>query len=289
MSVRRWISAGLATLALLAPASCGAAPEPRKPGAWVHIALLPNGDAQLDLFASGRRIRTDADVVALARRVAGEAFPEAAGFRVRMASSHGRPFARADVAGAYRPGRTASLRIATAGAWRHISAQGFEQAGLRLYLPAVPAAVEAAPHDPDSERLGWRLRKDRPAPELEIVMRPEPARWYGAMALPVAGAAGVALAFFARRRLVAVPAAGTAVAGAAAAIAFSAGRQGENLGVAGLLDGRALDLATVAPLAAVPLGLPAVLLLGTMAVRAARGPGPSRHPETRPQESGAFW
>ncbi|MFI0356954.1 hypothetical protein [Actinomadura sp. 9N407] len=287
MSVRRLLSYGLLLLIVLGLASCGAAPEPVKPGAWVHIALLSNGDAQLDLFAAGRKLRSDADVLALSRRIAGEAFPDAKGFRVSTEASHGRGFARANVAGAYRPGYEASLKIDTAGVWKQLSAQGFDQAGLRLYLPSVPAAVRTSPDSSDG--LAWKLRKDEPSPTLHVTMEPQVWRWYAAMLLPLLGAAGVALAFFARRRFLSMPAAAVAIGAAIATIATSAGRQGENLGVAGLLDGRALDVATVAPLAALPLGLPAVMLLVTVTLRWFNTPDPSRYPEARPSETGAFW
>ncbi|MGP4023367.1 hypothetical protein [Actinomadura sp. 3N407] len=78
-------------------------------------------------------------------------------------------------------------------------------------------------------------------------------------------------------------------AGAGAAVAVPAGRQGDNLGVAGLLGGTALDVATAAPLAAVPLGLPAVMLLATMLARPRSGPDAPGGHGSGPRDTGVFW
>ncbi|NEA23568.1 hypothetical protein, partial [Actinomadura bangladeshensis] len=66
-------------------------------------------------------------------------------------------------------------------------------------------------------------------------------------------------------------------------------RQGANLGVAGLLDGTVLEVASVLPLTAVPLGLPAAMLLGTAAVRRLTGPDAAGAYEARPRDTGVFW
>ncbi|MFI0486064.1 hypothetical protein [Actinomadura sp. 9N215] len=83
----------------------------------------------------------------------------------------------------------------------------------------------------------------------------------------------------------ALPAAVVAVV----AVVAPAGRQGDNLGVAGLLGGTALKVAAVAPLAAVPLGLPAAMLLAAVLVRRLAEPDvPAAH-EARPRDTGVFW
>ncbi|TMQ96849.1 hypothetical protein ETD83_20715 [Actinomadura soli] len=224
MSVRRLAALGAALLAVAVLTGCagggGGGPAPAQ-RAWFGVALLPDGDAELDLHAAGR-LRSDADVRALARRIAADMFPGARDVRVRTEQGPGIPFARASIDRAYRTGRSPALRLAV-------------------------------------------------------------------LVLPVLGAAGVALGFFVRRRVFALPAAGVAVATALAAVVLPAGRQGDNLGVAGLLGGTALEVATVAPLAAVPLGLPAAMLLAVVSVRGLTRPDVPAGHEARPHDTGVFW
>ncbi|MGW2314027.1 hypothetical protein, partial [Actinomadura luteofluorescens] len=85
------------------------------------------------------------------------------------------------------------------------------------------------------------------------------------------------------------PAAGLAVAAALLALPLGAGRHGADLGVAGLLGGTALDVASAAPLTALPLGMPAAMLLGAMTVRSLRGPGVRSGNEAPPRDTGVFW
>jgi len=287
VSIRRLAALAVALLALAVLAGCGGgggAPPPQR--ARLDVAVLDDGGAEVGLHAAGR-LSSDAEVRALAVSVARDLFPEAAKVRVRTRKERGVPFARAEIGGAYRPGRRPSLRIDASGALRRLTAAGFEDTALRLRVPPVPATVQAGGHA--TGRRAWRLREGAPAPVLAVGMRPRPARWCGAMALPVLGALGVALAFFVRRRALALPAAGTAVVTGVLAVVLAAGRQGANLGVAGLLGGTALKLASVAPLVAVPLGLPAAMLLGSVLVRWLAGPRASAGHEARPRDTGVFW
>ncbi|MES9539980.1 MULTISPECIES: hypothetical protein [unclassified Actinomadura] len=264
-------------------AACGGAP-PREQRARVEVVLLVDGGAHVDLYAAGR-LRSDADARALAGRIARAMFPGAKSVRVRTRKSRGVPFTRAETDRAYRTGRSPSLLIDTSGAARELAARGFDDTAMKLRLPPVPATVRP---DKSGARL-WHLRKGAPAPVVRIDMRPEPGRWYGVMVLPVLGALGVGLAFFVRRRALAVPAAALAVTAAVLATPLGAGRRGADLGVAGLLHGTALDVASVAPLTAIPLGLPAAMLLVAMAVRGLLGP-PARHEhEAPPRDTGVFW
>ncbi|TDD29515.1 hypothetical protein E1287_30835 [Actinomadura sp. KC06] len=291
VSVRRLAALGAVLLAVAVLAGCaggrdgrgGPAPPQR---AWFRIDVLPEGDAFLDLYAAGR-LRSDAEVRALARRLAEAAFPGARGVRVRTEDDRGLSFASAEIDRAYRTGRDASLRIDTAGAARLLRARGFRDTSVQLRLPSVPSTVRTDGR-PSGDRT-WRLRPDGPAPVLSVEMRPSPVRWLGVLALPVLGAAGVALGFFVRRRIFALPAAGAAVAAALAAVVLPTGRQGDNLGVAGLLGGTALEVAAVVPLAAVPLGLPAAMLLAAVAVRGLTRPDVPAGHEARPRDTGVFW
>jgi hypothetical protein len=152
----------LGVLVLVALAACGGGGGERvRPGAWINIAVMPGGDAEIDLLAVGR-LRSDADVRALARGVAEDLFPGAADVRVRTETSRGHPFARADVTGAYRPGRTVPLRIDTGGAWRRLNAQGFDEGGVRLWLPSVPATVRPRPSGGMSAVPEWRAWPSSP-------------------------------------------------------------------------------------------------------------------------------
>ncbi|MFI0372581.1 hypothetical protein ACH35V_32345 [Actinomadura sp. 1N219] len=291
MSVRRLAALGAVLLTVAVLAGCagggGGGGRPAPPQrAWFRIDVLPDGDAFLDLHAAGR-LRSDAEVSALARQIAAAAFPGARDVRVRTEHDRGMPFARAEIDRAYRTGRNASLRIDMAGAARLLRARGFLDTSMKLRLPSVPSTVRA--DGTPSGRRTWRLRPDTPAPVLSVEMRPSPARWLRVLALPVLGAAGVALGFFVRRRVFALPAAGVAVAAALAAIVQPAGRQGDNLGVAGLLGGTALEVATVVPLAAVPIGLPAAMLLAVVAVRGLNRPDVLAGHEARPRDTGVFW
>ncbi|GAA1802091.1 hypothetical protein [Actinomadura chokoriensis] len=284
----RWLTAtAVALLALAVLAGCGGGGAPPPQRARVDVTVLDDGGAEVDLHAAGR-LASDAEVRALAGRIARELFPGARTVRTRTRKGRGIPFARAEVDRAYRTGRKASLRIDTSGALRRLTAKGFEDTALRLRIPPVPATVRTQAGAPAGKRV-WRLREGGPAPVVAVGMRPRPARWCGAMALPVLGALGVALGFFARRRALALPAAGAAVAAAVLAVVLAAGRQGANLGVAGLLDGTVLEVASVLPLTAVPLGLPAAMLLGTAAVRRLTGPGTAGTYEARPRDTGVFW
>lgn len=279
MRFRRLVACGIALLALGLLAGCGAGAPNREQRARVEVAVLDDGGTLVDLYAAGK-LESDAEVRALAGRVARQMFPGAAHFRVRTEEGRSTAFARAEIERAYRTGRAPSLRIDTSGALRELTARGFDDTALKLRLPPVPATSVPAPPE--------RLRKDAPAPVVDIAMRPDPKRWYRAIALPVLGAVGVTLGFFVRRRFIAVPAAGVAVVTAALSLWHSAGRQGANLGVAGMLGGTALDVASVAPLAAVPIGLPAAMLLATVAFRWFRRPVAQQH-ETRPRDTGVFW
>ncbi len=283
MCFRRLAAIGMTLLLLGVLAACGGAP-PREQRARVEVVLLVDGGAHVDLYAAGR-LRSDADARALAGRIARAMFPGAKSVRVRTRKSRGVPFTRAETDRAYRTGRSPSLLIDTSGAARELAARGFDDTAMKLRLPPVPATVRP---DKSGARL-WHLRKGAPAPVVRIDMRPEPGRWYGVMVLPVLGALGVGLAFFVRRRALAVPAAALAVTAAVLATPLGAGRRGADLGVAGLLHGTALDVASVAPLTAIPLGLPAAMLLVAMAVRGLLGP-PARHEhEAPPRDTGVFW
>ncbi|MBW8481796.1 hypothetical protein [Actinomadura parmotrematis] len=266
MRVRRLVVCGLLLLVLGAAVSCGAAPRERPgSGARVEIAVLAGGGARVDLYAAGR-LRSDAEVRELAGRIARETFPGAARIGLRTGDGRGLPYGRAEVARAYRPGAAVALRIDTGPAWRRLAALGFGEAVVRLGLPSVPASVRTSPGARPAGARAWRVRAGAPPPVLDVELRPEPARWFGVMALPVLGAAGAAVAFLARRRAVAVPAALAAVGAAVAAVPLAAGGQGDNLGVAGMLGGRALDVAAVLPLSALAFALPAGTLLAVMAV-----------------------
>ncbi|RKS68915.1 hypothetical protein BZB76_6053 [Actinomadura pelletieri DSM 43383] len=301
MSVRRLAAFAAAVLAVAVLAGCaGGGPAPPQ-RAWFRVVILPDGNALLDLHAAGR-LRSDADVRALARRVAAATFPGAWAARARTERDRGLPFARVEIRRAYRTGPAPSLRIDTAAAVRVLAARGFRDTTMRLRLPSVPATVRANTGHANTGQadtgqadtgssgpLAWRLRADAPPPVVRVELRPRPVRWLAAMALPVLGAAGVGLGFFVRRRILALPAAGLSVAAAIIAVAVPAGRQGDGLGVAGLCGGTALRVATIAPLTAVPLALPAVLLLATMVCRLVTGPDVRSAHEARPADTGVFW
>ncbi|WP_433226448.1 hypothetical protein [Actinomadura formosensis] len=273
-------------IALAVLAGCGGGTPVREQRARIEVAVLHDGGAHVDLYAVGR-LGSDAEVRALAGDIAREMFPGATNIRIRMRKARGVPFARAEMEHVYRTGRKVSLRIDMSGALRRLTARGFQNTAMKLSVPPVPATVRAG-GEPSGPR-GWRLREGAPAPVVAVEMRPRPVRWCGAMALPVLGALGVALGFFARRRVLALPAAGLAVVTAVLAVVLPAGRQGANLGVAGLLHGTALEVAAVAPLVAVPLGLPAGMLLAAVLVRGLTGPATGGTPETRPRDTGVFW
>ncbi|NKZ04311.1 hypothetical protein [Actinomadura latina] len=286
MSIRRLAAIAVALLALAFLAACGGGGGPPPQRARMDVTVLDDGGAEIDLHAAGR-LSSDAEVRALTGRIAREMFPTAEKVRVHTRKARGVPFARAEIHRAYRTGRKAALRIDASGALRRLTAKGFEDTAMRLRVPPVPGTVRA--DGEPAARRAWRLREGAPAPVLAIEMRPRPARWYGAMALPALGALGVALGFFVRRRALALPAAGLAVATAVLAVVLAAGRQGANLGVAGLLGGTALKAASVAPLTAVPLGLPAAMLLAAVLARWLTGPRTGGAHEARPRDTGVFW
>jgi hypothetical protein len=279
------MAVALLALAVLAGCGGGGAPPPQR--ARVDVTVLDDGGAEVDLHAAGR-LASDAEVRALAGRVARELFPAVRTIRISTRKERGIPFARAELDRAYRTGRKVSLRIDASGALRQLTAEGFEDTALKLRIPPVPATVETTTGAPSGKRA-WRLREGGPAPAVAVAVRPRPARWCGAMVLPALGALGVALGFFARRRALALPAAAAAVAAAVLAVVLAVGRQGANLGVAGLLDGTALEVASVLPLTAVPLGLPAAMLVATAAVRRVTGPETGGGYEARPRSTGVFW
>ncbi|MBO2453744.1 hypothetical protein J4573_42110 [Actinomadura barringtoniae] len=273
MAVRRVVAYGLMLLALVGLAACGASQQRAKPGAWVHLALLTTGDAQVDVYPAGH-LKSDAEAVALTSRLAKDAFPRSEDVRAHMEAGQGRPYARAHVRGAYRRGRTVRLTIDLRNVWQRLSDQGFTEAGVRLELPQVSGTVRGSTSHLRGDERAWTLRGA--APVVQVTMRPRPERWYGVMALPVIAAIGVGMGFFVRRQAVAMPAVIVALVASVASVAVGAGRQGDNLGVAGVLAGSALKTATVAPLAALALGLPAAMLLVAMIVRRLRIRRPER-------------
>ncbi len=278
---RRIVLCGLVLLLL---AGCGGQQEQRKPGAWVEVALLADGDAQVDFY--GARLSSSVEQVrALARDVALAVFPQAGALRVEEAGA-GRRFFRVQVERAYRTGRLVRLRIGTAGVWRLLAAQGFSEGGFRLWVPSVPVEVQTSPRVHTLGEFAWRLRGGEPAPELRVVMRPQPLRWGAVALLPLVGVAGVGLAFFLRRRWVAMPAAVVGVVAGLVALSVGAGKQGDNLGVAGIVRGEALEIVTAVPLAAVPLVLPALMMLVVLGGLRRR---PGAVVEERPRASGVFW
>lgn len=248
----------LGVLVLLALSACGGGGGRALPGAWLDIAVMPDGGAQVDLRAAGR-LRSDAEVRDLAEAAARELFPGAA-VRARTVTSRGYPFARAEVTGAYRPGRRVPLRLDTARAWRRLAARGFDEGGVRLWLPSVPATVRPRPPGGASGVPEWAVGRGRPAPVVRVEMRPRPVRWFGAAVLLALVVAGIAVSAAARCWPVAAAAAGVSIVCAVVTVSAAAGRQGDNLGVAGVLGGRALAVASSAPLAGLPLGLVAAAL-----------------------------
>jgi len=273
VTVRRVVAYGLMLLALIGLAACGASGQRAKAGAWVHLTVLAAGDAQIDLYPAGR-LKSDAEAMALTGGLAGDAFPRGQGVSVHMEAGQGRPYARAHVRGAYHRDRTVRLAIDLRGVWRRLADRGFTEVGVRLELPSVPGTVRAsAAHLPGDERA-WSLKGA--APVVQVTMRPRPERWYGVMLLPVIAAVGVGVGFFVRRQAVAIPAVVVALVACVGAVAVGAGRQGDNLGVAGVAAGAPLKVAAVAPLAALALGLPAAMLLVAMIVRLLRIRRPER-------------
>jgi hypothetical protein len=279
MAIRRVVAYALMLLAFLGLAACGASGQGSraKPGAWMHVALLAEGDAQIDLYPAGR-LRSDAEAIELTRRLALDLFPSTGpeDVRAHVEAGQGRPYARAHVLGAYRSGRSVRLALDLRGAWQRLVERGFTEAGVRLELPSVPATVRStAAHLPSDERA-WTLKGRGTAPVVQVAMRPRPERWYEVMLLPVTAAIGVGVGFLVRRQRVAVPAAALALLSTLAAIPARAGRQADNLGVAGVVTGTPLKIASVAPLTALALGLPAAMLLAAMLVRLFRKPRPER-------------
>lgn len=253
---------GLLLLAVLS--GCGGG-EYGRPGASLDLAVRADGSAHLDLFAAGR-LRSDAEQRSLAGSVAREIFQNGRVTRVRTETSRGYPFARVEVAGAYRPGGRPSLRLDVNGAWRVLTARGFTEVAVRLTLPSVPATVRAWPPGDGAGVRFWRLKRSDEAPIVSVVLRPQPARWYATIALTVLCVVSALVGVVVRGRPIASAASSLAVVALFAA-ALATGRQGDNLGTAGLLSGRSLALANAAPVLTVPFGLAALIILVVTGIR----------------------
>jgi hypothetical protein len=117
VSIRRLAAITVVLLALAVPAGCGGGGAPPPQRARMVVTVLDDGGAEVDLYAAGR-LASDAEVRALAGRIARNLFPSAEEMRVRTRKARGVPFARAEIPRAHRTGRSASLRIDASGRCR---------------------------------------------------------------------------------------------------------------------------------------------------------------------------
>jgi hypothetical protein len=171
---------------------------------------------------------------------------------------------------AYPPGTNPSVAIRVGeGALDALAAAGIETLDLNFCAPYVPVDFQASiPPDSVGQKCAlWQLVVGSGSLDALMAMHPQPSRWYrsiGLFAVTLVSSLAALVAYIRRRSssagrirvaILAFPGAVALVVGAAT---LAAAPHGDNMGVAGKLDGFALGLATWVPVALLPLGLACV-------------------------------
>jgi hypothetical protein len=255
-------------------AACDPAGVPSDPSdASVRVEFEPTGEVTGHLqLARGLA----ADLVTAATDVAAELVGEPSRVAIN-GNGAGADFAVFAVPGAFEPGErpSASMTVdeSTFAALREL---GVESVDLTICRPFVPNDLDATPSPAadSTDCASFPLDAATGRLDVELEMRPRPARWFWSIAVLVvllvctvaAGCLVQDRPLSRRRRNAVLVAAGIGVVTFAVSIPLQpAAPHGDNIGVAGLLDGVALTIATWTPVAILPLAA-ACAGLGAMAV-----------------------
>jgi hypothetical protein len=267
MRVRRRLPlAILAMVFALALSACDPWPVPdRTDEAWVDVDIGSDGSGTAQVFIA-YSLRGQLDQVG--REIAPLLFPGRHGTVGIDPNDSGAPFILVRTPNAYEPGPHPSYAWNSSGLIDALNAHGFTRIRLAVCAPAVPTTVQAEP--PGTKEVWcwvWHL-PHQTAPTLTVAMHPQPSRWWGALSLLMASLAATALLALAVGRrwphphrwlVVGIAAIGLVAAGIG--VVTAAAVQGDNAGVAGILHGTILVVATVAPVLVVPAIVALVALL----------------------------
>lgn len=275
-------------------ASCDPASVPQDPKhTELSIHVEPTGAARADL-----RLAPELEGVLdpTTERLAPSVFGTRSGTVGIDGNDGGFDFAVIHQRDAYEPGAIPRIAIAiNDDAAQTLAAVGADTLDVNFCAPYVPYDIESSP-EPESNdgRCGfWRLDLASDNLNATILMRPDTSRWYRSVLLTIIALVSVVAALVCLRRLrplnfrrrASIVAA--AVPGAAAfafgVITLAAAPNGDNLGVAGDLDGAALTIATGSPVALLPLGV-ACVALGIVALAAERSRPTAAAPSARRTE-----
>lgn len=260
-----FVAAGCLVLVL---AACDPAYVPsERDRALVTLLVGPDGDARLRGLLGGRG---DAELSAAGADLATVAFPAARSTDVQIDTNDGgRSFLVVAADEVYEPGSSARFSVDVGRLAVGIRKQGFIRGTLSVCVPGVEVSVLG---DVERELAGgcvtWPLDGVPRAESITVAMHPRPWRWFvSILMLLVAGAAAQASVrairadrWTRRRRLDAI------VAGSVGCliglVGLTVAGSGPEMGVAGLLSGIPLAIATILP----SLALPIALLSGVVVV-----------------------
>jgi hypothetical protein len=258
---------------VLALTACDPTPVPSDPAdAAVRIELEPTGSAT----GSVQLARNSLDHL---RPVTNTVVTALFGPPSRVAidaNGGGADFAVFTVPDVFEPGERPSTSVIVGEeAFASLREIGVESVDLTICVPFVPYDLEAtpAPAAEAAECASWPLDAESSNVHVAIGLRPEVDRWYWSIGvLAVTLVSTLVAAYLVRgrplargRRVAVLAVTGIGVLAFAVSVPLQpAAPHGDNLGVAGLLDGMALVVATWVPVAILPLAA-ACVALGVMA------------------------
>jgi hypothetical protein len=247
MRVRAAVAGVVASLLLTA---CDPASVPSQPDrAYISVDVVGAGRAEVRGILGGHLDGAVIDVVG--ERLAQVLFP---GRDVRVevnGNDGGYPYLFMIAFDAYTPGLRVVVEIDVGPAIEALRDVGFTDGSFTLCFPEVDIEVTKGTVGP-SGCAEWPLERPPIAAQIEVVMRPRPSVWLPEAALALVSAVAAVVAVFGLRRRRwsmrwMVASAGAGLAGATCLVAFGTSEGGDALGVAGVVSGRLLDVASVAP------------------------------------------
>jgi hypothetical protein len=277
--MKLWSRMFVLVVAIAALTGCDPASVPSDPSvAEMDVAFTAVGGADVDLMLGGSS-PSRSQLLRVGAAVAPALLPASGPPSVAVQDNDGgAPYVRLRTPSAYTPGPHPVVQLDTKAALSVLAGMGYRSVDIWVSAPVVPATgTWQVP--PDSVDTGWSWRAvtpGDPTPAGSIRLDPQPWRAIGELGLTTLAIVcliDAALALRRRRRWRVVPTALAAGAAAYANVATAGAVQGDNLGVAGLLSGAPLRIATDLPL----LGLLALFAaLGVLAgAFALTGPPPT--------------
>lgn len=263
---------GLLLLCVLFPLLVACDPSGPSEAATADLAINITADGGARVEVRLPRDRSGLSLSALGDQLGADLFPRGPRPRTTIDSQGGSayPLIRVQASSVYSPGLRPQVNLDLGDAVRTLHEQGFASVNASVIAPYVPSEAHwsVAPESSEAGYWGWRgLTGEQSLPAGQVRLKPEPLRAVGELALVllavaclVAGAQGTR----SRHRWLCAASGVVAVVVAGVLVMTAGAVQGDNLGVAGYLAGRALTFITLVPLVgliAIPLGL-ALIVLG---------------------------